>query len=32
MVGFGVISVGLAIAYWLVRNARTAGGEGAANP
>lgn len=28
MVGFGVIAVGLAIAYWLVRNARTEGVRG----
>jgi uncharacterized membrane protein (DUF373 family) len=28
MVGFGVISVGLAVAYWLVRNARTDGEQG----
>ncbi|MCS5705745.1 phosphate-starvation-inducible PsiE family protein [Synechococcus sp. FGCU-3] len=28
MVGFGVISVGLAVAYWLVRNARVAPAHG----
>ncbi len=28
MVGFGAISVGLAVAYWLVRNARTNGEQG----